>query len=69
MTVYLVAFAVMLLVVVAMSVGAIVSNRPIKGSCGGLANLDNVDCAICGQKSGQRCASDDAPKPATRNAL
>ena len=49
MTPILVAFAVMLLIVAAMAVGVIFANKPIKGSCGGMAavGLDGA-CDICG---------------------
>ncbi len=39
MGLFLVSFVVMILVVAAMSVGVIVSNRRIKGSCGQLAAM------------------------------
>lgn len=46
---FAVAFLVMALAVLAMSVGVIVSGREIKGSCGGLNNVDGADCACRGQ--------------------
>ncbi|MDX1803633.1 MAG: (Na+)-NQR maturation NqrM [Alcanivorax sp.] len=37
-----------------MAVGVILSNKPIKGSCGGLATLGMKDgCEICGGDRGQ----------------
>ena len=37
--------------ILAMAVGAIFNNKPVKGSCGGLANVTNEDgetsCGIC----------------------
>lgn len=40
-----------------MAVGVILSNKPIKGSCGGLATLGMKDgCEICG---GDRSACDE----------
>ncbi len=51
MNTFLITFGVFLLVVIAMSVGVIFSNRDIKGSCGGLQNLDlKGDCMVCGKK-------------------
>lgn len=49
MIVYLLAFLVLALVMTGMAVGVIFSNKPIKGSCGGMANLGIKDtCEICG---------------------
>jgi len=49
MIVFLFAFIAMALVVVGMALGAIVQNKPLKGSCGGLNNLGLKDgCEICG---------------------
>lgn len=44
----LLAFLFMLLVVAAMSIGVIFGRQPIKGSCGGLAQLGLGSCEICG---------------------
>ena len=39
------------LMILAMAIGAIFNNKPVTGSCGGLANVTNEDgessCAIC----------------------
>lgn len=49
MIVTLLTFAVLSVVIIAMSIGVIVANKPIKGSCGGLASLGlKEDCPICG---------------------
>lgn len=49
MTIYILAFVAMLLVVAGMALGAIVQNKPLKGSCGGLNSLGLKDgCEICG---------------------
>ena len=35
---------------VAIAIGVIVKNKPISGSCGGMANLeDGAPCQICGR--------------------
>ncbi len=42
-------FVVMLLIVLAMSVGVLLGRKPIKGSCGGLSALGMKEsCDICG---------------------
>ncbi|OUR85651.1 hypothetical protein A9Q85_07535 [Cycloclasticus sp. 44_32_T64] len=53
MNTFIVTFLVFLLVVVAMAVGVIFSNREIKGSCGGLNNVDGMegDCLLCSKKT------------------
>lgn len=52
MTMFLASFAVFMLVIAAMAVGVIFSNRKIKGSCGGLNNVDGLegDCLLCSNK-------------------
>jgi len=50
-----------------MAVGVIFSNKPIKGSCGGLANVGiEGECEICGGDMSKCDESDDdtAKKPA-----
>lgn len=49
MEVMMMTFAVLLLIVIAMSVGVLLGRKPIKGSCGGMSALgmDTV-CDICG---------------------
>ncbi|WP_346839906.1 (Na+)-NQR maturation NqrM [Microbulbifer sp. SAOS-129_SWC] len=49
MIVFVFAFIAIALVIVGMALGAIVQNKPLKGSCGGLNNLGLKDgCEICG---------------------
>lgn len=49
MIVYILAFFVMVLVISGMAVGVIFSNKPIKGSCGGLSAIGiDETCEICG---------------------
>lgn len=49
MSLFLITFAVFSLVMVGMAVGVIVNNREIKGSCGGLNDIDGLKgaCDIC----------------------
>ncbi|WP_110687495.1 (Na+)-NQR maturation NqrM [Salinicola aestuarinus] len=49
MTIWILAFALMLLLTAGMAVGVIVGRKPIAGSCGGLNNLGLKNgCDICG---------------------
>ena len=46
---FFITFCVFMLAIAAMSVGVIISNRSIKGSCGGLNDIDGLEgaCDIC----------------------
>lgn len=49
MATFLVAFVFFALMIAAMAVGVIFSNKPIQGSCGGLNNIGlDGECEICG---------------------
>ena len=52
MNIFFITFAFFLLFVAAMAVGVIFSNRKIKGSCGGLNNVDGLEgeCLLCSNK-------------------
>lgn len=49
MQLFLISFAVIAMAVAAMAVGVIVSNRRIRGSCGGLEAIDGLEsaCEVC----------------------
>ena len=56
-----IAFAVFVLAVLGMAIGAIVTGRRLTGSCGGLANIDGAGhCTVCGRdmSDGPDAASD-----------
>ena len=51
MSVIIVAFVVMLLIVLVMSVGVLFGGKAIKGSCGGLSAIGlKSACDVCGGK-------------------
>lgn len=46
----LLSFLVFIIAVAAMSIGALVSNRKISGSCGGLSKIPGVRCSACANR-------------------
>lgn len=59
MEILILTFAALMLIVVAMSVGVLMGQKPIKGSCGGMSALgmDTV-CDICGGRPSD-CENDE----------
>mgnify|MGYP005740070295 CR=1 FL=1 len=57
MSTFLSAFIVIGLAFFGLAIGLILKNQPIKGSCGGMANLDEgSECQICGRTDSQSCS-------------
>jgi hypothetical protein len=45
----LISFLLIATVILIMSVGVLMGREPVKGSCGGLANVDGIaQCELCG---------------------
>jgi len=54
--IFIMTFVILLIVVVAMAVGVIFGRSPIKGSCGGINNIDGLDsaCDFCSEPCEKR---------------
>ena len=50
MKILIITFVGMLIAMAGMGIGVIVSNRKLKGSCGGLGNVLGEQCNFCGKK-------------------
>jgi hypothetical protein len=49
-------FIIMALSFIGLAIGLILRNQPIKGSCGGMANLESGSpCQICGRTDPSNC--------------
>jgi len=56
MSTFISAFIIISLAFLGLAIGLILKNQPIKGSCGGMANLDEgSECQICGRTDPQSC--------------
>ena len=56
MNTLIVTFIIMVLSFVGLALGLILRNQPIKGSCGGMANLEEGSpCQICGRTDPSNC--------------
>lgn len=67
MTVFIITFIAFLVIVTGMALGVIFSNKPIKGSCGGLGAVGiDADCEICGGNPGK--CEEEQSKPIAEKA-
>ena len=49
MVTFIFASIVVILSILGLSIGLIINNKPLQGSCGGMSNLDSdLECSICG---------------------
>ena len=52
----LLSFLIIAFAFTGLAIGLIIKNQPIKGSCGGMANLDDGSvCEICGRSDSDNC--------------
>ncbi|MAV76445.1 MAG: ApbE family protein [Cellvibrionales bacterium] len=69
LTVFFLTLSFLLLVVAAMAVGVLFSNKPIKGSCGGIQALGlGEKCDICGSNTDECEESLFAAKQSVQSA-
>ena len=53
---FILGFIIMSVAFIGLAIGLIIKNQPIKGSCGGIANLaDGSTCDICGRSDPSNC--------------
>jgi len=50
MKMFAVSFIILISSIIAMAIGVILSNKQLKGSCGGLNRVMGEDCLFCGNK-------------------
>ena len=50
MSYFIITFVVMLIFILAMSIGVILNNKALKGSCGGLGKIMGEKCQFCEKK-------------------
>ena len=60
MNTFLISFVVILISFAALSIGLILRNKPISGSCGGIMNSVDGKCNICGKTELESCAKTDS---------
>jgi hypothetical protein len=59
MATFLITVLVIAVAMAGMAVGVLVANRPVRGSCGGLASIDGLEsaCAVCTKPCPRRRAA------------
>lgn len=63
----MIAFVVFMLCFAGMAIGVLVMNKPLKGSCGGIAAMmGNKECELCGGNP-QKCEDDRQKKTQAGN--
>ena len=55
LTTLIATFVFFAVLVAAMAIGVILSNKPIKGSCGGIGATSLKEDCFCGKKAGDQC--------------
>ena len=60
MNTFLISFVVILISFGALSIGLILRNKPISGSCGGIMNSVDGKCNICGKTELESCTKTDS---------
>ena len=55
MQIFFITLTVLLLCVVGMALGVIFSNKPLKGSCGGLNRIMGLGCMFCTKEDKEAC--------------
>jgi hypothetical protein len=56
MNIYIAAFIIMLIAMVGMAIGVLAGRHGIRGSCGGLNNIDGLEnsCSVCSEPCAKR---------------
>ena len=50
MSYFFITLAVLSICIFSMAIGVILSNKPLKGSCGGLGKIMGLKCSFCSEK-------------------
>lgn len=58
MTMFWISLVTLFIFMTLMALGVLFSNKPLKGSCGGMGNVMDEDCEFCDYKG--RCTNENA---------